>query len=150
MNSIRRILLVLSILIAGNLYAGDFYDVTPVRVIDGDTVVVTIENVPDVFGERIAVRIAGIDTPEIRGKCVGETRKANEAKLLVQNLFLRARVVNVLGATRDKYFRIVGNIEVDGQDVSAILLEKGLARLYDGGRKSDWCSYRRTRQATSP
>ncbi|WP_302367380.1 hypothetical protein [Brachyspira aalborgi] len=32
---------------------------------DGDTFVITIEDTPDVFGEEIAVRIRGIDTPEL-------------------------------------------------------------------------------------
>ena len=36
-----------------------------IKVRDGDTFVITIEDTPDVFGEEIAVRIRGIDTPEL-------------------------------------------------------------------------------------
>lgn len=36
-----------------------------VKVRDGDTFVINVKNIPDVFGEEIAVRIRGIDTPEL-------------------------------------------------------------------------------------
>ena len=39
-----------------------------IKVRDGDTFVITIEDTPDVFGEEIAVRIRGIDTPELNDK----------------------------------------------------------------------------------
>jgi endonuclease YncB( thermonuclease family) len=41
---------------------------------------------------------------------------------------------------RGKYFRIVGRLIVDGQDISDMLIQKNLAVLYDGGTKTiDWC-----------
>ena len=41
---------------------------------------------------------------------------------------------------RGKYFRIVGRLKADGQDISDLLIERQLAVLYDGGTKmKDWC-----------
>lgn len=39
-------------------------DFEVVKIRDGDTFVINIPNIPDVFGSEIAVRIRGIDTPE--------------------------------------------------------------------------------------
>ena len=41
---------------------------------------------------------------------------------------------------RDKYFRINARVIADGQDLSEMLVVKGLAIPYDGGTKTkDWC-----------
>jgi len=41
---------------------------------------------------------------------------------------------------RGKYFRIVGRLIADGQDISDLLIQKNLAVLYVGGTKTkDWC-----------
>ena len=41
---------------------------------------------------------------------------------------------------RGKYFRIVGRLIADGQDISDLLIQQHLAVLYDGGTKvKDWC-----------
>ena len=41
---------------------------------------------------------------------------------------------------RGKYFRIVGRLIADGQDISDLLIERQLAVLYGGGTKlKDWC-----------
>jgi len=59
--------------------------------------------------------------------------------------FIRTRLkqasrVDVKGAERGKYFRLVAKLEADGVDVSALLIEKGLAVPYDGGTKvKNWC-----------
>lgn len=64
------------------LYSVEYYDTitdfTIIKVIDGanspqkrDTFIINIANVPDVFGNNIAVRIRGIDTPELNDKREG-------------------------------------------------------------------------------
>ncbi len=49
-------------------------------IYDGDTFRVTIKNYPPVIGERISVRVLGVDTPELRGKCQKEKELARLAK----------------------------------------------------------------------
>ena len=56
--------------------AADFPSVTYHRCYDGDTCTFTIPDVHPLFGDKINVRIAGIDTPEIKGKCQKETALA--------------------------------------------------------------------------
>lgn len=41
---------------------------TVVSVYDGDTMTVTIPDVPPLLGENIPVRVRGIDTPEMKDK----------------------------------------------------------------------------------
>ena len=55
--------------------AKDYGSVTVSKVIsvyDGDTFRVSIKIYPPIVGENIAIRVNGIDTPEIRGKCPSE------------------------------------------------------------------------------
>ena len=47
-------------------YYDTITDFEIVKVKDGDTFVINVKNIPDVFGEEIAVRIRGIDTPELK------------------------------------------------------------------------------------
>ena len=110
------------------------------RIYDGDTITVTVKKWPKVFGDRIGVRIRGIDAPEIRGKCAKEKRKALEAKRVVVDMIKGGEVVQVEDIERGKYFRIVGDVYVDGVSVAGVLLYKGLARPYNGKTKrKGWC-----------
>ena len=49
-------------------------------IYDADTFRVNIEGYPPIIGERIPVRVLGIDAPELRGKCESEKIKARESK----------------------------------------------------------------------
>lgn len=116
-------------------------DVEFVRNYDGDTITVSIKNIIPLFGEKIPVRVAGIDTAEIRGKTDCERKAAIMARDEVARLLKSAKVINLQNPKRDKYFRIVADVEIDGESLSAFLLNKGLAVSYDGGTKKDvdWC-----------
>jgi endonuclease YncB( thermonuclease family) len=49
--------------------------------------------------------------------------------------------VDLIEPRRDKYFRLLAHIVVDGRDLSEILKAGGLAMPYAGGRKaSQWCA----------
>ena len=47
-----------------------------ISVYDGDTFRVNIDSLPPIVGKNIAIRVNGIDTPEIRGKCQYEKNLA--------------------------------------------------------------------------
>jgi endonuclease YncB( thermonuclease family) len=47
---------------------------------DGDTCTITIPSLPELFGDRLSIRIVGIDTPEMKGKCDHERMLALQAK----------------------------------------------------------------------
>ncbi|MCI5143846.1 MAG: hypothetical protein D3909_19415 [Candidatus Electrothrix sp. ATG1] len=62
------------------------------------------------FGDDISVRIAGIDTPEIKGKCSQEKKLAQEAKVVVEKILKKARKIKLKNVRRGKYFRIVADV----------------------------------------
>jgi len=111
-----------------------------IRVLDGDTVEVDAKFFPEELG-NIRVRIEGIDTPESggRAKCDDERDRAKVAKKFAKDT-LEGKVIEVRQVKTDKYGgRIVGDIYIDGKPYRQLLLEKGLAKSYDGGTKSSWC-----------
>ena len=127
-------------MIPSTMVAADFPGVGYVRCYDGDTCTFNIANIPEIFGEKISVRIAGIDTPEIRGKCEHEKSRAKEARDFVRELLFEAKQIDLTSCERGKYFRLVCNVIVDGKDLAEILLENGYARKYDGGKRGFWCN----------
>jgi micrococcal nuclease len=117
-----------------------------IRVYDGDTFFISIPNTLPVLGENLGVRISGLDTPEIRSKCKTETAKKNEKnqayrakKLLIEQL-KNATIIELTNLRRDKYFRLLAVVLVDGKDVSEVLISKGVAVKYNGEKKNGWCS----------
>jgi len=95
-------------------------------VVDGDTVIVDDEE-----GERVHVRLIGIDTPEIShsggpSECFGI-----RAARLTRSLALGRQVVLVPGRERhDRYGRLLAYVQIVGgpDDLEATLLERGAAR----------------------
>ncbi len=112
---------------------------TWIRCYDGDTCTFTLPGVHPFFGEKISVRIRGIDTPEIRGKCAAEKTKAKAARDFLRNLLRNASRIDLVDAKRGKYFRIVAIARADGRDVAPLMIEEGLGRSYQGGRRTGWC-----------
>ncbi|MBT9528863.1 MAG: thermonuclease family protein, partial [Pseudomonas sp.] len=39
---------------------------------------------------------------------------------------------------RDKYFRLLAEVWIDGHSLGDLLLKAGLAKVYTGGTKSPW------------
>lgn len=110
-------------------------------VYDGDTFRANIEGWPDVVGRRMPVRLAGADTPELRGKCPAEIVQARAAKRFTVSQLRSARTITLKNISRGKYFRLVAQVLVDGRDLSELLIARGLARPYDGGHRAGWCAY---------
>nr|VFK16252.1 MAG: Endonuclease YncB, thermonuclease family [Candidatus Kentron sp. LFY] len=111
-----------------------------VSVYDGDTFKVTINAWPSIIGKEIGIRVDGVDTPEIRGKCLREKELARAAKRYTENMLRKAEVVELRDLGRGKYFRIVADVYADGNSLGKGLIGNGHAVAYDGGRKTkDWC-----------
>ena len=111
-----------------------------VKNYDGDTVTVTIPGVHPLLGDKISVRVRGIDTPEVKGKCQQEKDLARTGQRLVESMLKNAKTVTLENVGRGKYFRIVADVIADGKSVGAVLLKNNLAVVYDGGKKiMDWC-----------
>lgn len=111
---------------------------TNVRAVDGDTLHVRTEIFPSVYYEGL-VRIRGIDSAELKGKCAAEIAKAKEAKAQLSALVAKGVTLENVG--RDKFGRLLARVvTVDGQDIAARMIGMGLARAYDGrGARGSWC-----------
>lgn len=107
---------------------------------DGDTCTMSLPGTHALFGDHISIRLDGIDTPEIKGKCAREKSMAVAARNLVNRRLAAASTIDLEDLGRDKYFRIGARVMADGQDLGAELLRLGLAVPYNGGTKiQDWC-----------
>lgn len=119
---------------------GDFENVTYVRNYDGDTITFDIHGIHPLIGDHIDIRVRGIDTPEIRGKCEQEKIQGRTARKLVESLLRKSKSIRLKDVGREKYFRVLADVEVDGKNLAEVLIKNGLAVPYDGGTKIDWCS----------
>jgi micrococcal nuclease len=108
-------------------------------IYDGDTFRVTIKDWPTIIGQRIPVRINGIDTPELRGKCQAEKKLARKAKQLTVSILRTANKIELKNIKRGKYFRIVADVLINGENLGGSLLRNNLAVKYKGGTKINWC-----------
>ncbi len=110
-----------------------------VDVIDGDTVLVRARIW---LGQEVEtrVRLEGVDTPELRGKCQAARRLAREARAFVQAK-VDGRQVLLSDIQYGKYAgRVVARIQTpDGEDLTEALIEAGLGHAYDGARRAPWC-----------
>ena len=126
-----------------NTYAAKQYgSVTVSKIIsiyDGDTFRVNIDSLPPLIGKNIPVRLEGVDTPEINGKCQYEKDLALEARDFVRRKLSNAVEILLNDLQRGKYFRIVAKVYIDGVSLEEELLQNGLAYQYNGGKKSNWC-----------
>jgi micrococcal nuclease len=99
-----------------------------VAVVDGDTLDVKTQE-----GERLRVRVLGIDAPETAkrdaaGECgAAEARAALAA--LVQDLDVDL-VQDLRSDQVDRYGRRLGYVEVEGRDVGAELIRSGLVEAW--------------------
>ena len=119
--------------------AVDFQGVIYLSAYDGDTIRVTIPGVSPFFGANIPIRLRGLDTPEIRGKCNEEKAAARDARDRLRELLEQASRIDLIDAKRGKYFRLIATVQADGVDVAALLIQEGHARPYEGGTRAGWC-----------
>jgi endonuclease YncB( thermonuclease family) len=100
-------------------------------VIDGDTI----------RYRGVTIRLEDIDAPETHEpKCASEAALGRQATRRLLELMNAGpfEVVYTGGRDEDRYGRKLRLIERDGRSVGAILMAEGLARPWDGARRS-WC-----------
>jgi micrococcal nuclease len=108
---------------------------------DGDTLTVDIPNLHSFFGRNAKVRVRGMDTPEIHGHQPCEREAARNARRLLESLLKNAKRIDLENVDKDKYFRILADVQVDDRSVAGLMIKNELAYPYDGGRKvlRNWC-----------
>lgn len=109
------------------------------HVKDGDTLVVMARIWPG-HDVQASVRIAGIDTPELKARCGAERHLAQQARLAVMDLVGQGRVT-LHRIKRGKYFgRVIAEVySRSGENLAEILLGRQLARPYHGTKRRSWC-----------
>ena len=113
-----------------------------VKVYDGDTCTCVF----DTFGLglfRHQIRLSGVDTPELKSKNPDEKAAAILVRDFVAGLIL-GKIVDLKCEGSDKYGRILGTITVQAMPeapaicINTLLVEKKMARSYDGGTKQEF------------
>lgn len=118
---------------------------------DGDTLNVELPGVHPLFGSNISVRVRGIDTPEISTKDKCEKDAGRAAKNLAESMLKNAKRIDLENLGRDKYFRILADVKIDGKSLSEVMLKQHLAYEYQGGTKKhpNWCDEKLRSPASS-
>lgn len=109
-----------------------FYKASVVRVIDGDSVEVTIDLGFKIY-KRDVVRLEGIDTPELNSKDEEAREKAQAAKERLEQLLPVGATVFLDSRRLEKYGRILGAIYIGEEptvSVGEVLLIEGHAVPY--------------------
>jgi endonuclease YncB( thermonuclease family) len=111
------------------------------RAVDGDTVEIQVTWLPVELGDKLKIRIFGVDTPEkgARAKCPAEAEKGAAASEFTKK-FIKGKKVLVEIKQWDKFGgRVLGDVNVDGKSLRAELIKNGFAREYFGDKKKSWC-----------
>ncbi len=117
-----------------------FHNVTFHRCYHAHSCFVSIPNVPNIFGDVILIRIAGIDTPEILGQCDKEKQLALKARNFVNTVLENAREIELFDLERGEHFYLTARIMANGKNVSKLLLDKKFALpATDKPGKPNWC-----------
>ena len=145
---------------AKQVYDGD--TITDVRIRIVEPTLLIVEQLGEVFPGIIVeadgvyiengIRIAGIDTPEMRpstkdanGFRRSESSRQKEKQAAIAARDEVARLIEANGwifmitdVDYDKYGRVLATVFAGGIDVGAYLIQQGLALPYDGGTKPEW------------
>jgi len=140
---IRQLALSLFFALFANAQAAEYgpYAVKVLRVIDGDTIQIEAAIWPG-LSQKTKLRLAGVNTPEKRGRNVSgcEKRAGEKATAFTRRFLAGAKTVTVSGIRPGKYAgRMLGSIHANGKSLERALLDAGHARPYRGGRRQPWC-----------
>ena len=115
-----------------------------IKVYDGDTITIAsklpYESSPLY---RFAVRLNGIDCPEMKGKDENEKECAQIAKKELNDLIMN-KMVTLKNVQTEKYGRILADVYIGDLHLNQHMIEKRLAVTYDGGTKmkpTNWMNY---------
>ena len=118
------------------------YDFKVLKVNDGDTVVFEAPFMPAPLKPQLSLRVLGVDTPEkgARAACPAEAAAAEKASAFTKNAVANAKKIQIELKEHDKFGgRVLGDVIIDGQKLSELLIKNGHARAYFGEKKQSWC-----------
>lgn len=136
-------LIILALATFSTLAIANPYDYKIIRVSDGDTVVFEAPFMPAPLKPQLSLRVLGVDTPEkgARAQCPSEDALAQKASAFTKDAIAKAKKVQIEIKEHDKFGgRVLGDVIIDNQSLSKMLIDNGLARAYFGEKKSSWCN----------
>ena len=88
----------------------------------------------------MSIRINGIDTPELLGKCEKEKQLARLAKQFTVERLRAPRSITLKNIKRGKYFRLIADVYVYIYvNLGGLLIKSKHAVRYKGKTKQTWC-----------
>lgn len=136
-------LIILALATFSTIATSNPYDYKILRVSDGDTVVFEAPFMPAPLKPQLSLRVLGVDTPEKGGRaqCPSEDALAQKASAFTKDAVAKAKKVQIEIKEHDKFGgRVLGDVIIDGQRLSELLIKNGLARAYFGEKKQSWCN----------
>ena len=111
------------------------------RVVDGDTIDVTLDLGFNVKLHKQRCRLAGIDTPESRTRDLAEKKLGKAATARLKEIIGEKLLIESHG--KGKYGRILATpYTEDGKNICEMLIKEGHAVEYWGGTKTKvWGDY---------
>ena len=106
-----------------------------IKVYDGDTI--TVASKLPFKGSplyRFSVRLASIDSPEIKGQTPAECALAIKSRDALYNLIF-GQIIELRNTCKEKYGRLLADVYLKSLHVNQWMLDKKYAVKYDGGKK---------------
>ena len=114
------------------------YNCELIRIIDGDTIVVSIDLGFSVWMRKETVRMLGIDTPESRTRNLEEKKLGLASKARLKELLPKRFRIQTTKQGKGKFGRILAVPIVNDINICSQLVDEGFARYYYGGKKQPW------------
>lgn len=106
------------------------------QVIDGDTVRMWCPG-----RGATSARLTGFDAPELFSpRCRSELLAATGAKWALRLAIWRADRVTLVREGTDRYGRALVAAFLDDEPLARVMIERGHARPYTGGKREGWCA----------
>ncbi len=136
----KKFILILLVLLFSypSLSEGLTVPATVISVYDGDTFTIEAETWPGQW-VRKKIRVNGIDTPEIRTKCKSEKALGYKARDFAVDLLGEKVILKNISDGKFAGRNLADVYLSDGRNFSEIMISSGLARIYNGGKRSGWC-----------
>jgi micrococcal nuclease len=134
--------ILLALMLVAPLAQAEVYDWKITRVKDGDTVEFEAKWLPAPLKPLLSLRVLGVDTPEKapRAKCEKEAKGGQAATDFTKKKIAEAKKIQIEIKDWDKFGgRVLGDVILDGQSLSKMLIDNKLARPYNGEAKKSWC-----------
>jgi endonuclease YncB( thermonuclease family) len=106
-----------------------------IKVYDGDTITIA-QRLPYQKSPlyRFSVRLAGIDSPEIKGKTDEEKSAAKISQKVLEKLVLNKNIT-IKNVKTEKYGRLLADVYLGDIHINRWMLDNNYAIPYDGGTK---------------